>query len=42
MTILRRFALWLVFFGPIPLGRLGPYVLGFALGSKPIQIEDRK
>jgi len=31
---MRKFALWLVW--NIPLGRLGPYVMGYAVGSAPI------
>ena len=34
---MNRFLLWLAF--NIPLGRLAPYVLGLALGSKPERIE---
>lgn len=35
---MSRFLLWLVF--NVPLGRLAPYVLGLALGSKPERIEE--
>ena len=30
---MRRFAIWLV--DNVPMGRLAPYVLGYALNSKP-------
>jgi hypothetical protein len=36
MNFLQRLAKWLVF--NIPLGRLAPYILGFALGSKPRRV----
>jgi hypothetical protein len=35
--MLRRFAMWLVW--NVPLGRMAPHVMGFAMGSKPIAVE---
>lgn len=35
---LRGVAMWMVF--NIPLGRLAPYVFGFAIGSKPARKEN--
>lgn len=32
MKIVRRIAMWAVF--NVPLGRLAPHVMGFALGAK--------
>lgn len=33
---MNKFLLWLVF--NVPLGRLAPYVLGWACGCKPVKV----
>lgn len=37
--MLKRFCLWLVMDTEVPLGKLAPYLLGIALGSKPVKVE---
>lgn len=36
MKYLRRAALWLVF--NVPMGKLAPWMMGFALGSRPRRV----
>jgi hypothetical protein len=39
---MRKFLFWLVFDGPINLGRLGPYILGLAMGRMPHRVKGAK
>lgn len=39
MNLLRQFAMWLVWDGPINLGPLAPWVFGFAMGRMPHRVE---
>lgn len=38
MRLLRRWAMWLVF--NVPMGRLAPWVMGFALNSWPKRVNE--
>lgn len=39
MNILRRAAMWLVWRGPRILSPLGPWLFGFAIGSKGVMVK---
>lgn len=40
MSMLRELAMWVVW--NVPCGRLAPHLFGFAMGSKPIKVEESK
>lgn len=40
MRWIRRFAAWVFWETPLPLGPLAPYVLGLSLGQRPRKVPD--